>query len=393
LRASKYRLVLVSVVLIAFPDLLGLAAGGRKQSRQAHMLWKADSSPCTLTKPTINGDLLFIGSCQDKFYAVQKSTGKLLWSYDARMEGSSGGFQAAPLLYKDLILAGTDGRCGAIGGGYVYAFDQRTGKVRWKVHASAASSVFADINGPADPNGSIVFGTREGEWLSVEVKSGKVNWRFQTASSNSHCDARASVATDGVNVCFLALDGTIHCLDAKSRRELWKQTPPSKVTTGVFMYKDVLYFGTASDEIRGVDPENGKTLIQTKLANTPVGDFAWSYRDRKANDEILHIYAGGENKGPNAVLTLSDNFGKVVWSRGSDKQWTPLEPEVWKGVVIVGNCQGEVVTYGASTGVPKWKERVDGCISSFSHDDSTLYIAVREGAIWAYQPTLEASSK
>jgi len=385
---SSFALIGPVTMLLALPVSNTSAQSKLDEMAQAgavRMLWKADSSPCVLTKPMVSKNVLFVGSCDRKFYALEKKSGRVVWSYDTRVDGDSGIFQAIPLLHKDLVIAGTVGQCGAADAGYVFAFDQRTGKVRWRLKASVASVAFADIDDAA-PNSSIVFGTREGEWLSIEASSGSVNWRFNTTPPGPNCESRISVVTDGASVCLLSYDRNVHCLQAKSGHELWKQSPPSPLTTDVFMYKDVLYFGAANSHIYGLDPENGRTLVRLKTAYTLHGNIAESDKDTKGDFEFA--YATGKNSGNDAVVSFADEFGSVLWSRTSTELWTTGAPEPWKGRLFAGNCKGDILAYSTPDGKPWWSGHINGCISSFTHDDSSLYISTREGVVYQYQPPI-----
>jgi outer membrane protein assembly factor BamB len=73
------------------------------------------------------GDLLFIGSCAGNFYALNKTTGELKWSYDIRQDGRQVSFHGNPLVINDLILIGTDKSCDPEGIGHVYAFERESG--------------------------------------------------------------------------------------------------------------------------------------------------------------------------------------------------------------------------------------------------------------------------
>jgi len=381
LQIPIYQSALVSVGLLAFLGSFGSAGTADSQVRTAHIVWTGNVSPCPLTKPVVNGGLLFTGSCDGEFYALQKDTGRVVWSYDSHVDGEPDSFQTSPLLHMGLVIAGTAGKCATANCGYIYSFDQQTGKLRWKLHITATSEDFADVD-PADSNGSFIFGTREGEWLSVNAASGTVNWRFRATPPGANRKSSTSVVTDGVNVCLLALDGTIHCLNAKSGTELWKQILPSPATTQLTMYKDGLYFGTADGRITGVDPENGNAGVKLKLSKAAVGGIVESDSGTKGDFEFA--YGLDKTGEPRALLSFSDEFGGVVWSQESTLPWTSGKPEPWKGFVIAGNCQGEFVAFRSESGVPEWKSKVDGCIEGFGHDESNLYIVVREGTIYAY---------
>lgn len=382
MRVSIYQLAKMYGGLLAFLGVFSLAGLGDAQVPPARILWKASVSPCSLAKPVVNDGLLFTGSCEGKFYALQKDTGRMVWSYDSHLDGESDAFHSSPLLHKNLIIAGTMGKCAVTNCGYTYAFDQQTGKLLWKVHAAATSDNFVDID-PSDPNGSFVFGTREDEWLSVNTTNGTVNWKFRATPPRATSKSRTSAATDGVNICLLDLGGTIHCLEAKSGTELWKRPLPSPATTQLIMYKDGLYFGTADGRTTGVDPQNGDTGVTLKLSNTAVGGIVQSDSDTKGDFEFAYgLDKAGEER---TLLAFSDEFGGVVWSQKSTQPWSSGEPEPWKGLAIAGNCRGEFVAFRPETGALEWTNKIAGCIESFSHDESNLYIADREGAIYTYR--------
>ena len=92
------------------------------------------------------GDLLFIGSCAGNFYALNKTTGELKWSYDIRQDGRQVSFHGNPLVINDLILIGTDKSCDPEGIGHVYAFERESGKVRWKYRSTSVPTDIVQLN-------------------------------------------------------------------------------------------------------------------------------------------------------------------------------------------------------------------------------------------------------
>ena len=150
------------------------------------------------------------------------------------------------------------------------------------------------------------------------------------------------------------------------------------------MYKDVLYFGAADGHIYGLNPLNGSPLNSLITTAIPKGRFAWSSKGEVSNK---YVFAISEKEGQQAVLlAFSDEFERVLWLKPAVREWTSEQPHVWKDWVIAGNCEGDVVAYRAADGKLAWSEHVKGCIRSFGHDESTLYIGVQEGTVYAYQP-------
>ncbi len=281
------------------------------------------------------------------------------------------------MLYKGTLFISTDRGCGTEGG-YVYAFEQQTGRLRWKYRASGPSTGFVQMNN------SIVFGTREDEWLSVAMDSGKVNWTFRDASPDPQCEIRTSPVTDGQGVYFVTHVGTVVELNA-SGHKVWSKRPSSPVTTSLFEYKDVLYFGTRDRHVYGVNPADGSPLEELTAPSIPKGRFAWSHNGERDSEYALASDEKDHNQG--MLMAFSDEFGRLLWSRSSEREWTSEQPHVWRDWVIAGNCKGELAAYRATDGKLAWSDHVKGCIRSFGHDDSTLYIGVQEGTVYAYQPS------
>jgi len=280
------------------------------------------------------------------------------------------------LVYKGTLFISTDRGCPD--GGYVYAFKQKTGKLLWKFPASSPSTGFVRIVS------AIVFGTREDEWISVAMDSGKADWTFRDASPDPQCEIRTSPVTDGKDIYFVTHDGAIFALNALGHK-IWAQRPSAPVTTSLFLYKDVLYFGTGDQHVYGVNLANGSALGDLAAPAIPKGRFAWS---SKGEVDTEYVFAKENKDGHNQgmLLAFSDEFERVLWSRSADHEWASEQPHVWRDWVIAGNCKGDIVAYRAADGKQAWSDHVKGCIRSFGHDDSTLYIGVQEGTVYAYQP-------
>ena len=133
---------------------------------------------------------MFIGSCAGNFYAINKSTGQLKWSYDIRKDGKQQSFHGDPLVTGDLILIGTDRSCDPEGVGHVYAFERDSGKVRWKYRSTSVPTDIIQINS------SVYFGSFQEQWSSVDLKTGSLNWSFSTGATNKECDMPKAPVTD-----------------------------------------------------------------------------------------------------------------------------------------------------------------------------------------------------
>ena len=218
------------------------------------------------------------------------------------------------------------------------------------------------------------------------MASGKLNWTFRDASPDPQCEIRTSPVTDGRSIFFVTHDDAILALNF-SGHKIWSQRPSSPVTTSLFLYKDVLYCGTNDQHIYGVNPTDGSPLVKLETPAIPKGRFAWS---RQTGQDAEYVFALDKDKkdgqGQGVLLAFADKFERVLWASPSEREWMSDQPHVWRDWIIAGNCKGDMVAYAAADGKLAWADHVKGCIRSLGHDDSTLYIGVQEGTVYAYQP-------
>ena len=99
--------------------------------------------------PLIAGNRLFVAGSRREFFALDKTTGKVLWSHDLIKEYGAAeidrGMANSPLLYNNTILLPIGGRGQALA-----AFNPDTGALLWKagnVEYSPASPILISVDG------------------------------------------------------------------------------------------------------------------------------------------------------------------------------------------------------------------------------------------------------
>lgn len=294
-----------------------------------------------------------------------------MWSYDTRTDGGPFSFHGDPLLLGDAVLIVADRGCQTAG--YVYAFSQQTGKLLWKFRAAAPATNLLHAGD------SLIFGTRTGEWDSIVTTSGAARWQFKEAMPDTECDFPRMPATDGVRAFLASHAGALYTVDARSGRELRKTQLASPVTTGLFMFKDVLYFGTKDGRLHGINPANGESLVDRQMPAVLSGRFSW-----QGDHEYAFAFSPQKDK-RGMLLAFSDEFEHILWSQPAEREWTSEQPYLWKDWVVAGNCRGDIVAYRRTDGKLAWSDHVNGCVRSFGDDGSTLYIGVVQGTVYAYR--------
>jgi len=317
------------------------------------------------------GELLFIGSCAGTFYAFNKATGQVQWSYDIRKDGKQQSFHGDPLVTDDLILIGTDKSCELEGVGHVYAFERESGKVRWK-HPS--TSVPTDI---VQLESNVYFGSFQDKWSSADLQTGGLNWSFSTGTPNENCDPPKSPVAIGNNLFIVGLDGVVYSLDPSSGRVVWKRKLTSSPSTGLAVRDKSIYVGTMDHRIYQLNAETGTVISELTLEAKPVGRLAF------ANDSLL-MFLENASERVGYIISVDSKLAGIRWRQKSSPEWASERPHLWKEFVVAGNCRGGVTAFRVSDGMPQWDLNLKGCIRSIGSSGNLLFVGVQEGTIYAY---------
>lgn len=320
--------------------------------------------------PAVAGDSVFVGSCSGTFYALNKATGQLRWSYDIVKDGKQRSFHGNPLIAGDLILIGTDQACDPDSIGHVYAFERSTGRVRWKYKSTSVPTDIVQVGS------KIYFGSFQDRWSAVTLQNGALSWEFSTGMSNPDCILVRSPVTDERHVYITGLDGIIYSFDALSGRIIWKRKLPAVPSTALVLKDKSLFVGTSDKRIHRVNSQTGETQAEIAVDAQPVGRPALTA-------DALFFFLENSSERVGYIVSVSPDLAKVRWTQKSSPDWASERPHVTRGLVLAGNCRGELAAFRASDGAPQWKVNLKGCIRSIGDSGDTLFAGVQEGTVYA----------
>ena len=315
---------------------------------------------------------MFIGSCAGNFYALNKATGEVQWSYDIRKDGKQQSFHGDPLVTSDLILIGTDRSCDPEGVGHVYAFERGSGKVRWKYRSTSVPTDIMQIGS------NVLFGSFQDQWSSIDLRTTSLNWNFSTGAQNPECDLPKAPVTNGKQVFIAGLDGVVYALDALSGRVTWKLKLPAAASTGLALKDKTIYVGTNDQRVYSLNTETGAVISELALEAKPVGKPAL------VNDSLF-VFLENSSERVGYVVSLDSKLAGVRWKQRSSPDWASQRPHLWKEFVVAGNCRGDLAAFRATDGAKQWNLSLKGCIRSIGSSGDMLFVGVQEGTVYAYQ--------
>lgn len=266
---------------------------------------------------------LFIGSSDFFFYALDAETGELRWKVET----------------GDKILGGAnwlqleDGRKVIVVGSYdacLYCFDPKDGKELWKYETDnyvngtpAVTEDGAVVFGGCDailhlvsvatgesvaqiPLGSechvagsvatsgeqVYFGHYGNEFVSVNMKSGDLTWRYP--SRRDAFFSSPSILPD--KIVFGGRDRMMHCVDRATGEELWTHRTRRKVDSSPLVAGDRVLYGSGDGYLYLLSLADGEELWRYELGrpilSSPavVGNMFWI----GCNDGSLYAFRTGQ---------------------------------------------------------------------------------------------------
>jgi len=222
----------------------------------AKAVWKADLGDIHASPLLLDGRL-YVGNDRGRFFAVDRSTGAILWHFDLPTNAMLKGIRSSAAGSLSHVVFGADD-------GFVYDLDAVSGKLRWKFTANGAiqaSSCIADS--------SAYIGTLTGTVYALRLGSGTVRWSFDAGGAIY----APPLVKSGLCI-FGTTGGVVVALNSLTGACVWACDVHSPVNSAILSVNDVLYTGTLNKELIAIDPVAGSIVwrdtVSARIKTTPV---------------------------------------------------------------------------------------------------------------------------
>lgn len=316
--------------------------------------------------------MVFVGSCNGFFRALDELTGRLIWQYDTRPDGSDQEFHGAPLLTPELVIAGSDARQEA-GAGYVYAFERATGQLRWKRRVGRGAG--ADV---LRHGASVYSVTLQDELICLDLGSGEVRWTFASGFSNDQFRLPWSPVLHGDRLVFGSLNGTVYAVHAGTGQAVWKREL-GLLSTHPAVAAGHLYVGTRDRHLHWIDPETGAVQATIVLDQIPV------MMPIVTGDAVV-VLLGEEKSCCATIAALDPELKGIRWRRSGPSLWDTYRPLLWDDQVIVGTDKGDVYCYRIANGEIQWSRSFGGHTRGLGRSHDLIFIGDLTGRVIAFSP-------
>jgi outer membrane protein assembly factor BamB len=239
--------------------------------------WKFETKVRVTSSPAVSGGVVYFESYDGKFYAADAASGQIQWKFQTggerrfaakHIHGSEPAAETMPDPF-DFYLSSAAVWNGSVyfgsGDGNVYALDAGSGTLKWKFHTGDV--VHAS---PAIADGTLFIGSWDSFFYALNAATGKEKWRFKTGqdpeTSNQVGIQSSAAVMDGI-VYFGCRDSNFYALDALTGQKKWAfNNKGSWVITSPAVRDGKVYFATSDSGLFYVlDAKSGAQVFSLKF--------------------------------------------------------------------------------------------------------------------------------
>ena len=277
--------------------------------------------------PTVDGDLLAVGTLDGHVYGINSKDGSPRWEAQLNSE-----VLASPAIAGDLVVVRTeDGR--------LYGLDRATGKRTWVYDQGSVPLLSLRGNGaPLVANGVVFYGSDDGKMIALRQDNGAKLWEQRLGSGVGRTeidrldDADGSILLDGTTLYGAAYHGNLVAVDGPSGRPLWAH-PLS--TFDSLAANDSAIFGIDDDsQVLAFDKSSGANIWKSEALK-----YRWL-----TGPAVQGTYAVvGDVEGYVHWLQIGD--GALAARERLSKKAIRAQPLVVGDIVYVEDVKGHIGAY------------------------------------------------
>jgi outer membrane protein assembly factor BamB len=324
--------------------------------------------------PTVVGNAVIVGSCAGTLYALDRTTGTPIWSYDTKADGSAAQFHGEPLLIGDRVVIPTD----SDPKGHIYSFESASGHLLWKLPFNQGVATT-----PLLIDGHVVAVSAKGEVFAIDPGNGTFVWQKVPAGALNPLPYVPSPAYGAKRV--LVADNTkeLFSLDSATGATAWRKTLPARTSTALVVVGDTLVLGTEDGYLNWIAIDSGEIRKRIHL------EEGRPYGTPILAPPFLYVLTAGA-KG--TLVALDAESGRVRWRRETPKEWTTYRPLVTGSTVIAGSEEKDLCAFDRTSGEVRWCRSVGQVPRGLGiSGDSILYVGSLSGVVQAFRLDAAAS--
>ena len=340
------------------------------------ILWKYQTNGKIHSTPLLHKNILYIGSFDKNFYAIDIKTHELKWKFEAadkilttaviydsivcfesgnilyglNLKGDSiwsyklyygavvnqrdrwDCFRSSPALNNNIVYIGSEE-------GWIFGFNILNGEKVFEYQTPKPNHTIKTT--PLIYNHKIYFGDWDGEFYSVGIDTHKKVWSYDTKNDNTYSKWVNAITTDPIiykdNVIFGGRSCNLYCLNAENGLLKWKYNEPNKwMVGGPTIDNSKVYMGGSYQRIAYCfDASGGKKLWTVETGNLVYG---------KPIATKTKILAGVSEDGVSNIghLAVIDKMTHKIVDTINFRGQVFSTPVLYNNVIYVGSSNGYI---------------------------------------------------
>jgi len=257
------------------------------------VLWSTCIGFATSSSPAVANGVVYIGS-GGRLYALNATTGAVLWTADTISDAQ---IDSSPAVVKGVVYIGITG----VPGGALYAFKADTGAKLWTV----TTENYVQTS-PAVANGVVYFVVGLGHLYAVSAATGALLWTAYT--DTAHSSTSSPTVVNGV-VYAGSGDGKLHAFNATTGAVIWTAaTAGNDIDASPAVANGVVYIESSDGKLYAYNATTGASLWSTVI--NPRSTFRFS-SPVVANGVVYVTARDGDN---GRLYAVNASTGSMLWT-------------------------------------------------------------------------------
>jgi outer membrane protein assembly factor BamB len=318
-----------------------------------------------------NTGMLFIGSAEGTFYALDEDTGHLIWKKHI------GAMSCAPLISGGVLYVGTSD-------GQLVALDAQTGKPKWPKSYIARGPIEQT---PSTTGDLIVFADEADQVVAIDAITGQFKWQYKSETPEEYTlRGHAGVRVDDQLLYTGFSNGTLVALRKDTGSVAWSTSLKADadrfmdVDATPIVIKDTLYASSASGGVYAVDKATGLVRWRTPFYDVSQPSSTGNVGGLTTDGKLL--YASVADLGTYAI----DLAGNIVWRVGAKGGGEPGSPIVFEDLLIYTLAEDGMFLAERRTGATvEYFDPGDGVSAQPTVTaDGRLFVMSNRGILYAF---------
>lgn len=309
---------------------------------QNSVKWEFKTDGVIFGTPSIDGENIYVGSGDEKMYALHKETGKKVWEFK-----TNGEVHSSPLVADNLVIFGSRD-------GNLYAIEKDSGKEVWRFSSKGERK-----NGPWDyylssprlDHTTVFWGSGDGHLYALDSETGMLIWKHESEGI-----IHADPVIHGNKVFIGSYDGNLYALNKLDGEIVWKfktlgaeYFPKGEIQKAVLVENGTVYFGSRDYNIYALDENTG--AVKWNMRETA----GWIIATPIAVEDQIFFGTSDAHK----FYSLNKHNGGLVWDM-------PLKMRVfgsavsYKDYLYFGTFDGKIIKAEIKNGQKKWEFQTHG---------------------------------